>query len=579
MHDLVIRGGVVVDGTGADARIADVAIDGDRIAEVGTVSGRGHGEVDAEGLVVTPGFVDPHTHYDGQATWDDLLRPSTAHGVTTAVMGNCGVGFAPVRPAEREWLIQLMEGVEDIPGSALSEGINWAWESFPEYLDAIAVTPRAADVAAQIPHGALRAYVMGTRGADDDKATADDIRQMAELVEAAVRAGAVGFSTNRLPSHTARDGRPVPGTGAGEDELFAIGHAMARGGGGVFQVVSAEGMGLVPGGYQRDVDWLSRLSIETGLPTTVAVTQNAVSPDQWRDVLGWVDAANAAGAHMVPQCSGRPLGLLLGLRTRHPFEPTAGYQDVAHLPLAERAEALAEPDRRSRILAEAATAGGLGAFVRQMPDKIFPLGDPPDYEPPASASLGARADTAGRPFDDVFYDALLEDDGQNLFLFTLGGYSYHHADHIVEMLSHPQMMLGLADGGAHCSLICDASVYTSLMSYWTRDRSRGQLPLELAVQKITSAPAALYGFSDRGVIAPGLRADLNVLDRTRLRLLQPQVVDDLPTGASRVVQGAEGYVMTLLAGVAVAENDQDTGARPGRLVRGTGGRTHVLAGR
>ena len=510
LFDVVIRGGSVVDGSGAPERIADVAIRDGRIEEVGQVGGKGHREIDAEGLLVTPGFVDPHTHYDGQVTWDDLLRPSTGHGVTTAVMGNCGVGFAPVRPAEREWLIQLMEGVEDIPGTALSEGIKWDWESFPEYLDAVAKTPRAADVAAQIPHGALRSYVMGQRGADDEQATADDVARMVELVAAAVRAGAVGFSTNRLPSHTAKDGRPVPGTTAGEDELFAIGQAMNQAGGGVFQVVSAEGMGLVPGGYKHDVDWLSRLSIETGLATTIAVTQNAVSPDMWRDVLGWVDDANARGAHMVPQCSGRPLGLLLGLQTRYPFAGSQAYQEVAALPLEERAVALGDPVRRARILSEADAFDGLTQLVKRMPDKVFALNDPPDYEPPADTSLAAMAGRTGQSFDEILYDVLLEDGGRRLILFTLGGYAYHHADHIVEMFEHPTMMLGLADGGAHCSLICDASVYTSVMSYWTRDRTRGaRIPLEVAVQKITSAPAKLYGFNDRGLVAPGLRADLN----------------------------------------------------------------------
>jgi N-acyl-D-amino-acid deacylase len=492
------------------------------------------------------------------------------------VLGNCGVGFAPVRPSEREWLIQLMEGVEDIPGTALSEGIRWEWESFPEYLDAIERTPRAADIAAQIPHGALRSYVMGKRGADDERATPGDVSTMADLVRSAIAAGAVGFSTNRLPSHTAKDGRPVPGTTAGEDELFAIGQAMSEAGGGVFQVVSAEGMGLVPGGYQHDVDWLSRLSLETGLPTTIAVTQNAVSPDQWRDVLGWIDDANARGAHVVPQCSGRPLGLLIGLATRFPFESSPAYQEVAALPLPQRAEALADPVRRSRILADAASGGdGLATLIRMMPDKLFPLYDPPDYEPAADTSLGAVAARSGQTFDEVLYDLMLEDGGRRLVLFTLGGYAYHHADHIVEMFEHPTMMLGLADGGAHCSLICDASVYTSVMSYWTRDRTRGRrIPLEVAVKKMTSGPAALYGFTDRGIIAPGYRADLNVMDRERLRLRLPEVANDLPTGASRVVQSAVGYVMTMLNGVAVTEHDEDTGARPGGLVRGKAALAH-----
>ncbi|MCU0274133.1 MAG: amidohydrolase family protein, partial [Acidimicrobiales bacterium] len=385
MHDLVIRGGTVVDGTGAPAVRADVAVRDGTIVEVGTVSSPGRRELVADGLLVTPGYVDPHTHYDGQVTWDALLRPSTAHGVTTAVVGNCGVGFAPVRPDRHAWLVQLMEGVEDIPGTALHEGIRWAWESFPEYLDAVGTMDRAADVAAQIPHGALRTYVMGERGADDEPATADDLAAMAALVEQAARAGAVGFSTNRLPAHTARDGRPVPGTTASEEELFAIGRALAAGGGGVVQVVSSEGFGTQAGGYRRDVDWLSRLSRETGLRTTLALSQNLNAPELWRDVLAWVDEANATGATVVPQCSGRPLGLLFTLGSRHPFEGIPAYEEVAALPLADRARALADPERRARILAEPRRS--VGVLAGRLPDKLFPLVTP-DYEPAPETSAG-----------------------------------------------------------------------------------------------------------------------------------------------------------------------------------------------
>jgi N-acyl-D-amino-acid deacylase len=575
VYDVIIRGGTVVDGTGALARTADVAVTDGRIAEVGRVDGRAREVVEADGLLVTPGFVDPHTHYDGQATWDPLLRPSSAHGVTTAILGNCGVGFAPVRPDRRAWLVQLMEGVEDIPGTALHEGIRWAWETFPEYLDALATLPRAVDVAAHVPHGALRGYVMDERGADDEPATAADLVRMAELVEEAVRAGAIGFSTNRLPSHAARDGRPVPGTTASPEELLAIGRAVVAGGGGVIQAVSAEGMGLVPGGYRRDLDWLTEVSIATGLRTTLAVTQNQVQPELWRDVLHWVDHANAAGARITPQISGRPLGILLGWTTRHQFDGRPSYDEVAGLPLAERVRALADPDRRARILAER-TDAGLGALVGRLTTQLFPLLDPPDYEPPADASIAAVCARTGRDADDVLYDLYQEDGGQRLVLFTLGGYAHHHADHIVEMLEHPATMLGLADGGAHCSLICDASVYTSMLSYWCRDRTRGrQVAVELAVAKMSAIPAELYGLTDRGTLRPGLRADINVIDQDRLRVEMPHVAHDLPAGAARVVQGAEGYVRTFVAGEAVAVDDTDTGARPGRLVRGGGARARV----
>lgn len=566
MHDLVIRGGLVVDGTGAEPRIADVAVSNGTIVEIGDVTGAAAEVVDATGLIVTPGYVDTHTHYDGQATWDDRLTPSSWHGVTTAVLGNCGVGFAPVRPERRDWLVQLMEGVEDIPGTALHDGIRWAWESFPEYLDALATMPRALDIAAQLPHSALRTYVMGERGADDEPATTDDVARMAEIAEAAIRAGAVGFSTNRLPSHRAKDGRSVPGTTAADEELFAIARAVAAGGGGVMQSTSSEGIGEVPGGYREEVDRLTAISLETGLRTTMSLSQNEVRPDLWRDVLAWVEESNAAGAVLVPQFAGRPLGLLLGFGTRHQFEGRPSYDELAHLPLGERVVALAEPDRRARILAEHSPAG-LGAFVSRMGEKLFPLADPPNYEPAREDSLGVAAAREGRSLDEVSYDTYLQADGRQMVLFTLNGYANFDTEHIRTMIEDPHTMLGLADGGAHCSLICDASVYTSMLAYWVRDRSSGTVPLETAVAKMTSVPAELYGFGDRGTLTPGTRADINVIDLRALRLHSPEVAHDLPTGAPRVVQRASGYVRTYVAGVAVTVDDADTGARPGQLVR------------
>ncbi len=567
MHDVVFKAATVVDGTGAPARTADVAVSGGRIVEVGRVQETAVEQVDAHGLLLVPGYIDPHTHYDGQATWDPLLRPSTAHGVTTAIVGNCGVGFAPVRPDRHEWLVQLMEGVEDIPGTALHEGIRWDWETFPQYLDALGTLPRVADIAAHLPHSALRTYVMGERGADDEPARTADIAQMASLAEEAARAGAIGFSTNRLPSHTARDGRPVPGTSAGEDELFAIGRAIAAGGGGVIQAVSAEGMGTVPGGYRHDVDWMSRLSIETGLAATLAVTQHNVAPDQWRDVLSWIEAGNDAGARLVAQVPGRPLGLLLGWSTKHQFTGRAAYDEIAGLPLPERVAALRQPDRRRRILEDVTPGASLAHLIGKLADKLFPLDDL-DYEPAPESSVAARAGREGRSVDEVCYDLYNVDDGRAFVLFTLGGYAFDNVDHIADMIEHPATMLGLADGGAHCGLICDASVYTSMLSYWTLGRSRGRrLPPEVVVAKMTSIPAYLYGLHDRGVVAPGRRADLNLIDPDRLALLPPRVVDDLPTGATRIVQDATGYVATYVAGVAVSREGADTGARPGRLLR------------
>jgi N-acyl-D-aspartate/D-glutamate deacylase len=566
MHDLIIRGGLVVDGTGAPPRVADVAVTDGVVVEVGEVEGDAVEVLDAAGLLVTPGYVDTHTHYDGQATWDDRLAPSSWHGVTTAVLGNCGVGFAPVRPERREWLIQLMEGVEDIPGTALHEGIRWSWETFPEYLEALEALPRALDVAAHLPHGALRTYVMGERGADDEPATDDDIAHMAALAEEAARAGAVGFSTNRLPSHRAKDGRSLPGTAAADEELLAIARGLAAGGGGVVQSTSAEGIGEVPGGYREEVDRLSRISRETGLRTTMSLSQNEVRPDLWRDVLDWVHAATAEGAVLVPQIAGRPLGLLLGFPTRHQFEGRPSYDEIAHLPLDERVAELRDPDRRARILAEP-TDAGLGRFISMMGNKLFPLPDPPDYEPARGDSLGLAAEDADISLDEACYDTYLGADGRQLVLFTLNGYANYDTEHIRTMLEDEATMLGLADGGAHCSLICDASVYTSMLAYWVRDRASGTVPLELAVSKMTSIPAALYGFDDRGVIEAGRRADLNVIDLDRLRLRPPVVAHDLPTGAARIVQRADGYVRTYVAGVAVTADDTDTGARPGCLVR------------
>jgi N-acyl-D-aspartate/D-glutamate deacylase len=568
-HDLVIRGGTLVDGTGAPAQTADVAVDGGLISEVGRV-GPGRTEIDADGAIVTPGFVDPHTHYDGQATWDPLLTPSCWHGVTTAVLGNCGVGFAPVRRDRHEFLVQLMEGVEDIPGTALHEGITWQWESFSEYLDTLAGMPRGMDIAAQVPHGAVRAYVMDERGADNEAPTADDLSQMAAVVAEAIAAGAIGLSTNRLAGHTAKDGRPVPGTYAAEDELAALGAAMAGAGGGVVEIVSSEGMGMAPGGYHADVEWAARFSRRFGLPVSLCLTQVDNIPELWRDVLGWIVEARASGADVSAQVAGRPLGILLGLGTKHVFEGRMAYEEVAHLPVAERARALADPERRRRILAEAETGVGVGRYALRMAAKAFPLGDRPDYEPPPETSVAAIAGRQGRSVEDVYYDLLLEGEGRHLVLFALGGYAHHDLDHIHAMVSHPDTIIGLADGGAHCGLICDASVYTTMMSYWVRDRTRGpRLPLELVVAKMTSGPAALYGLADRGVVGPGKKADLNVIDPDRLGLRRPEVVYDLPASSRRVIQRADGYVATIVSGEVTLSEGTHTVARPGRLVRRT----------
>ncbi|HET6963514.1 MAG TPA: amidohydrolase family protein [Acidimicrobiales bacterium] len=571
MHDLILRGGTLVDGTGAPPRRADVAVDGDRISAVGDLGGvAARREVDAEGLLVTPGFVDMHTHYDGQATWDPLLSPSCWHGVTTVVMGNCGVGFAPVRPGREEWLIQLMEGVEDIPGTALAEGIAWAWESFPEYLDALERTPRAVDVGAQVPHGAVRAYVMGERGARNEPATASDIEAMARIVQEGLEAGALGFSTSRTVVHRAVDGEPVPGTFAAEDELFGIGRALRSTGRGVFEVAPAGVMGedlLAP---EKEVAWMRRLSAEIGRPVTFALAQHNQAPEQWRDLLRLAEEATAEGAALRAQVMGRPTNLLVGWQTTtHPFRSRPTYRAIANLPLEERMVRLRDPEVKAAILAERGPDNPMARIVSAGLDRIFPMGEPPDYEPGPDRSVAAIAAAQRRPGEEVLYDLMMAHDGKELLMLALLGYSDGNLDAMREMLLHPNAALGLSDGGAHCGAICDASMPTFMLTHWARDRRRGAtLDLGLVVRKMTLETARTYGLTDRGVVAPGAKADLNLIDFDNLALRLPKLVFDLPGGARRLVQEAVGYRATFVSGVQTMADGEDTGARPGRLVRG-----------
>ena len=576
MHDLVIRGGTVIDGTGDAAREADVAIDRGRITEVGHVAARGREEIDARGLAVTPGFVDVHTHYDGQATWDPQLAPSCWHGVTTAVLGNCGVGFAPAKPDRHDWLIGLMEGVEDIPGSALADGIRWSWETFPEYLDALATMPRTMDVGAHVPHGALRAYVMGERGARNEPATADDVAAMARLVRDAMDAGAFGFSTSRTMGHRAIDGEPVPGTFAREDELLGIGRALGDAGHGVFEVAEA-GVGGNAGGDTsgsavRELGWMTTLARAIRRPVTFLVLQNDAAPDEWRELLRLADEAAGQGVELVPQIAARPFGILLGHQSRvNPFSVRPSYAELAKLPLAERARRLRDPDVKQRLLAERPPKGTTGIAMLVGPSaypRIFPLGDPPDYEPSRDASIAAIAARDGRDAEDVLYDRMLEDDARALLLLPLLNYSQLDGEPIREMLLHPRTVLGLGDGGAHCGVICDASMTTYMLAHWVRDRKRGaRIPLELAVRQLTRDPAALYGFTDRGVLRPGMKGDVNVIDLDRVALRPPEMAYDLPAGAPRLLQRARGYAATIVAGEVTFREGEATGALPGRLVR------------
>ena len=576
MYDLLIINGTVVDGTGADRRIADIAITDGQIVAVGAhLDGDAIDTIDASGLVVTPGFVDVHSHYDGQATWDEVLEPSSLHGVTTLVMGNCGVGFAPVKPGSEEWLIQLMEGVEDIPGTALSEGIDFTWESFPEYLDALEDRRWSVDVGAQVAHGAVRAYVMGERGARNEPADSEDIEQMAEIVREAVAAGALGVSTSRTIAHTAMDGEPVPGTFAAEDELFAMGRALRDGGGGVFELAPAGTAGLDLVAPLKEVEWMVRLSAETGQPVTFAMLQVPGAPHLWKEQMAASLQARERGAQLYPQVAGRPFGVLVGWQTCHPFMRRPSYQAIAELAIEERIVELCRPDVRASILAEDDSDGsgslieGLGALTGAMLDQVFVLGDPPDYEPTPDRSVAAMAAHNGVTPDEAAYDAFCAEEGKALLMLPLYNYVEQNHDVIREQLTHPTAVSGLADGGAHCGFICDASVPTTMISHWTRDRARGEkLPLEWVVKKQTADTAELFGLGDRGTIEPGKRADLNLIDYERLDLQTPELVHDLPAGGRRLLQKATGYVATIVAGEVTRREGVDTGARPGRLVRG-----------
>jgi N-acyl-D-amino-acid deacylase len=563
MHDLVIRNGTVVDGTGGPVRSADLAVDDDQITDIGDV-GKGRREIDADGLLVTPGWVDIHTHYDGQATWDPDVTPSSWHGVTTVVMGNCGVGFAPVRPGAENFLIELMEGVEDIPGTALHEGIDWQWESFGEYLDALATTPRVMDVAAQMPHCALRAYVMGER-AHDQAATEDDLVEMAQLTEEALRAGAVGFTTSRTVLHSSKHGL-VPGTNALPEEVVAIGDALGRAGHGVFQLVSDQQ------GGEPELTWLAAVARETGRTVTFALAQAPYDKDAYKRALADADTLAAEGLNVVPQVSCRPTGMLFGLQSSlHPFVTHPTYRSIAELPLAERVARLRQADVRDRLLSEEPSTGNIIArSLMSRWEQMFPLGDPPEYEPPRESSVAATAEREGRSPEAVVLDWLLEREGKALVFAPLASYVDHDHEAIREMMTHPRTVLGLSDGGAHCGLICDASMPTYLLTHWVRDRTRGdRLPLEQAVHLQTGRTAAVYGLTDRGVLTPGKRADINLIDLEGLRLHAPEMVFDLPAGGRRLVQHVEGYRATVVAGQVTLEHGELTGARPGQLVRGS----------
>lgn len=563
MFDLVIRNGTVIDGSGAPRRVADVAVQDGKIAAVGAGLDAGRREVDASGLLVTPGFVDIHTHYDGQATWDPFVTPSSWHGVTTTVFGNCGVGFAPVRPGQSGYLINLMEGVEDIPGTVLSEGVKFNWESFPDYLDALGSMNRAVDVAAQLPHGALRFYVMGDRGAEHDQVPNErEIAEMARLTEEALRAGAMGFTTSRTTKHKARDGRFTPSLSAREAELLGIAQGIKRAGRGVIEVNSDFG----PGEFEA-LEAAARLA---GRPLSCLLVQVDAQPDLWRETLGNIHRMRAAGHEANAQVGSRPIGVIMGLETTvHPFAAHPVWRELRDLTPDARHQRLAsDADLRRRLLAPR-TGGGAAAFMGETFHKMFPIADRPDYEPDLAHSVAAIAERSGRTPQEVALEAILAQGGKGLLMLPFENYAAGSLDVVHEMITDKATVLGVADGGAHVGVICDASSPTSLLTLWGRDRTRGpKLGLEFLVAKQTRGTALSYGLADRGLLAPGHKADINVIDFDALSLKRPEVVYDLPAGGRRLIQRASGYRHTFVSGVETVQNDELTGERPGRLVRG-----------
>ncbi len=576
MYDLIIRNGTIVDGTGKKPFEADLAVKGERVVAIGEHLGESHSEIDAQGLLVTPGWVDVHTHYDGQVTWDPEVSPSGTNGVTTVIMGNCGVGFAPVRPGQEDFLINLMEGVEDIPGSALSLGIKWDWESFPEYLTALENTARVADVAVHVPHGPVRAYVMGDRGAQNEEATPEDIEAMYQIVKEGIEAGAVGFTSSRVLGHKSSTGECVPGTFAGDQELFGILRALSDTGQGVFGVASGS---VISGDFTQDLPIpnedeeifrLRRLAEETGRPVMFACVQSTADPEQWKRMLQACDEAAKEGIELIPQVSARPAGLLAGFDgSIHPFSMCPSFQPLLSLSPKERSEALHDPKLRAKLLSEepdTSTIPAAVSFIYTAWHMMFEFGDPPNYEPEPSTSLAAIAAETGTDPKELAYDIMLK--GDYLYL-PIMDYVDGNMDVVLEKMKHEKAIFGLGDGGAHCGFITDASICTFLLTHWVRDRTRGpRVPLEWVVEQQTRATAQLYGMHDRGVLAEGMLADINIIDLDGLTLRKPKMAFDLPGDERRLIQEVEGYRYTIKRGTITFEDNVATGATPGALVRG-----------
>ncbi|HEX3920243.1 MAG TPA: amidohydrolase family protein [Caulobacteraceae bacterium] len=564
--DTVIRGGTIVDGTGGASFEGDVGISGGKIAAVGQVAGRGAEEVDAKGLLVTPGFVDIHTHYDGQAIWADRLSPSSSHGVTTAVGGNCGVGFAPCRPEHRELLVSVMEGVEDIPEVVMTEGLTWNWETYPEYLNALEARPHDIDFASQIPHSAVRVYVMGQRGADREPATADDLVRMQAIVREAMDVGALGFATSRLVIHKTGKGDAIPTYDSAERELEAIALALKDSGKGVLQAVfGSPGRTLVD-----EVGLLSRLTKMSGRPASFSMAQEIARPDVWRDVMAALAEANTQGPRIRAQVYPRPIGVVLGFDLSiNPFSLCPSWEALARLPFGERIKALRDPEVRARLLSEDANDPVIPlSRLGRLYERMYPLNDPPNYEPAPEDSILAQAARRGINPAELAYDLLMEKDGHGLLLSVLANYGSGNLDPILSLMKDPNSVIGLGDGGAHYGMISDVSYPTFVLEHWTRTRAGERISIERAIKALTSDTADAVGLNDRGVLSVGRKADLNLIDHGAVHLPPPGVAYDLPAGGRRLFQGAEGYVATMVSGQVIARDGVPTSALPGRLVRG-----------
>ena len=565
-YHLIIRNGTIVDGLGGEPFVGDVAVSNGVIAAVGAVDGDAAREIDATGLLVTPGFVDLHTHYDGQAIWSDRMTPSSAHGVTTAVMGNCGVGFAPCRAEDHDVLVDVMAGVEDIPGVVMVDGLPWDWETFPEYLDAVESRMRDIDVAAYLPHSPLRVYVMGRRGADREPATTRDLDRMRALAKEAIEIGAIGFASSRFSFHKTGSGDLIPTYGAAQDEISAITQGVADGGGGLIQFVPD----IPAGGYESVLQQVFEAAADAELPVTFSLATGNSGDPIWPDAITLIEKYNAAGGDITAQMFPRPIGLVIGLElTGNPFVFYPSYREIADLPLAERVAEMHKPEVRARILADKPAGDGHPLlYLAQAWNWIFPLTDNPDYEPAASTSIAARAKARGVTPMEEAYDRLLDDDGHAMLLVAMGNYQNNSLDTVGELLRRDDVVLGLGDGGAHYGMICDASYPTFLLAHWARDRASGRMRVADVIRELTSVPARVAGFADRGRIAVGYKADLNVINHAAVRLHKPVITHDLPAGGRRLDQAADGYVATIVSGEIIAENGVPTDARPGKLVRG-----------